>query len=895
MRRRLLGLAVFACFIASAAFADSADLSLVLTGPSSVAPSGSAATVFFSLTLTNSGPSIAQGVVVDFSPGVVPDMPYSFTCANAGDHMRCSAASMAPGTVQGGGGMFLQQPANGTSVSASASVSATTADPDTTNNAGIYNTTIVWQADVRLDPLDVASLIAPGNDVAIDAYYENRGPSYASNATITISMPPHTTYDGGYWESWFHCTEPAIGTRGDLVCTASNLGNIEGDFVELLARVDPDTVPGATLTFDATLTCSDALNPNQSTQGSLTVTPPADAGVSLAAPAEVNPGDTFNATLTATNKGPNPALNVTLIYNIQGGAQVTGVSGPAGWTCRRSLTQASCSVSSFPAGATVTMIFSMLLPQSFRGGPLQETVFLSTISDTNGFDNVVKATIAVSTAMLAPLSLAMTQNPTTAHTGDTIAYTMQLSNTGQVDAQNVSYYFPLPQGLTFVSSNCPVALTSNTCNFGTLAAGTAQSFTINARVDAGAGTTLYLNTFATATNALAPQSGSLTTTISGTPHVDLRAVLSGPAVLRAGDVGVWTVGIKNAGPDVPTEWHLSFHISANATYIVRDDHLAACSAPASGTTGGTIECEGTTILDYENPLIYIVGLSVPVGTSEPIHTTLTISTTNDDPVPSNNTVSADTSITTLASLAASIVTDKTAAVEGEIVTETFVLKNNGPDPATEVAIDASVPSGATVMTPSSTFDSCTGAFHCVATTLAPGGSLTLTVPFRAPQRVGGAESRFSGTAQNSLDAFMTAEILVLAPPPAADLSVSLTGAPATLSVGDLVTYAVNITNAGSLPASNVVLTQSLPSSLAFVSASVNCAGYPTLTCNVGTIAPGNWSAVTITTRALAGGTVSSTSTVSTSSEEAHTSNNTATAMVTINVPAPAPRRRAARH
>jgi uncharacterized repeat protein (TIGR01451 family) len=726
----------------------------------------------------------------------------------------------------------------------------------------------------------------------LDVSYRNNGPSDASTTTITISMPEHTTFAFGSAGYGFHCVAPAVGTRGDLVCTAPNLANGANDYIELGASIDLDAVPGSTLTFEASLTSSGAVNPNQSAQGLVTITPPADIGISLASPSSVNPGDTFNATVTVTNKGPNPALNVVIAYNIKGGAQVTGVAGPAGWTCHYTSQQAVCSISSFPSGTTVTITPAMLLPTYIKTGPLQQSVFANTVSDANYSDNVIKTPIAVSTATQTTLSLAMTQSPATVHSGDTVSYTMQATNTGQVDAQGMSYYCHLPQGLTFVSSNCP-ALNADICNMGTLAAGATQSVTINAHVDAGAGTIISLYSIVTATNALGSQATNVVTSVSGTPRVDLRAILLGPALLRAGEVGIWSIGFSNNGPDVPTEWHLSFHIPSNATYTDRDSKLAGCSTPARGTFGGTIECEGST-MDYQ-PLLFVVGLSVPAGSSQPIRTTLTISTTNDDPVASNNTVAVDTAITTRSSLEAKIVSDKTAVVEGEIVTETFVVTNNGPDAATGVTINATAPSGVTFLTPSWTFDSCTGTFHCVAATLAPGASLTLTVPFRAPARVGGAESFFSGTSQNSAEFYMSSEILVLAPPTVADLSIAAAATPSSVSVGDLVTYTVSITNAGTSPASNVILTQSIPPSLAFASASVNCTGGNTLNCSIGTLAAGAWSTVTITARALVPGTVDSTSTVSTSSQEAQTTNNSSTVTVNVTAPAVPPRRRAAHH
>jgi len=131
-------------------------------------------------------------------------------------------------------------------------------------------------------------------------------------------------------------------------------------------------------------------------------------------------------------------------------------------------------------------------------------------------------------------------------------------------------------------------------------------------------------------------------------------------------------------------------------------------------------------------------------------------------------------------------------------------------------------------------------------------------------------------------------------PAGADLSASV-DAPSSANVGGLVTFTVDVTNAGTLDASNVSVQQTLPPGLTFASASDGCSGSPVVTCTTPLLASGASATFTITATATAAGTVTMTSTAATTSPEQNTANNSATATVVINTPVAPARRRAARH
>ncbi len=124
--------------------------------------------------------------------------------------------------------------------------------------------------------------------------------------------------------------------------------------------------------------------------------------------------------------------------------------------------------------------------------------------------------------------------------------------------------------------------------------------------------------------------------------------------------------------------------------------------------------------------------------------------------------------------------------------------------------------------------------------------------------------------------------------PGADLMLIKSG-PASAEVGSPFTYTLSITNSGPISATQVTVTDSLPSFLSFVSASPGtpvCAeASGTLTCNLGVLNAGEPAVVSIAVNPLAGGLITNTATVMAVGGPADpdTSNNSGSASTTIGV------------
>jgi uncharacterized repeat protein (TIGR01451 family) len=125
-----------------------------------------------------------------------------------------------------------------------------------------------------------------------------------------------------------------------------------------------------------------------------------------------------------------------------------------------------------------------------------------------------------------------------------------------------------------------------------------------------------------------------------------------------------------------------------------------------------------------------------------------------------------------------------------------------------------------------------------------------------------------------------------------DLTITKTGSPDPVVVDQNITYTITVNNAGPSDAQNVVVTDTLPSGVTFVSTS-GCAEDPNgvPTCNLGTITAGGSKQYTVTVKTSTTGTITNNVSVSSSTTDPTPGNNTASAETTVSdttVPVPVP-------
>jgi uncharacterized repeat protein (TIGR01451 family) len=203
----------------------------------------------------------------------------------------------------------------------------------------------------------------------------NKGPSTANHPKFTNAVPANTTFlsaDVSDPIGEFHCTTPAVGTTGNIVCTAPAFDlRASGDqpVFTFTFRVNNGVTPETTLTNTASVS-GDEGDPNTSnntvsrTTAITTSSPSADVSVTTGG------GATFS--VVVRNAGPNDATSVTLTNNVPSAstfASWTQISGPT-FTCNTPSPGAtgtiSCTIGILPGfdGKTTAAEFALALNTS---------------------------------------------------------------------------------------------------------------------------------------------------------------------------------------------------------------------------------------------------------------------------------------------------------------------------------------------------------------------------------------------------------------------------------------------------------------------------------------------------------------------------------------------------
>lgn len=550
----------------------------------------------------------------------------------------------------------------------------------------------------------------------------------------------------------------------------------------------------------------------------------ADVEVTKSGPAAVVAGTAFTYTLTVRNLGPGPAGGVALIDTLPAGAVFVSATG-GGTHAGGVVTWPAIAV--LANGASQSETVTVIAPPS--GTLLNIAAALPITPDpvpgnNDGSDPGSRVT---TTVIESADVVASKTGPSTAFSGSPVSYTVTVRNDGPSAAANVVVSDTLPPGLTFTSASGGGVHASGVVTWPaipSLPAGSSQSFTMSGIVPL---TGTLLNVVASTSSTGDPDptnnDGSapparVTTVI--TEAADLAVTKSGPTAVTAGGALTYGVTVHNQGP-LP------------ALNLVVSDTLPP------GLTGVTVSHGGTV---NGNAVTWPLVASLAAGASQ----TYTISatapaagtlvnlaaatSTTADPDPANNNGSALASrVTTVVSPlpAADVAVTKTgpaAVAAGGTITYAITVQNLGPIVATGVVVTDTLPSTASFVSASG---SGTVAGNVVTwptiPTIGAGASQSFTVVVTAPSS-GVLTNLAAATAttpdpdlSNNNGSASTARVVTTVTT-SADVRVAKSG-PATALVGSTFSYTVVVSNHGPLAAASVVVTDTLPAGVTFVSAS----------------------------------------------------------------------------
>ena len=784
--------------------------------------------------------------------------------------------------------------------------------------AGLAPAAFAQEADLAVSKDSVSSALA-GSDVSFDVTIFNFGADDAASAVLSDPLPAGMTFVSATQNNGpaFDCSsQPAPGTNGTITCTLALFPAGSSANFTFIAHIPPATPQGTTFTNFATASSAtpDPNPENDTGTSSVTVPiPQADVGVQKTGPDSAAPDTDVSYSITVNNSGPNDADSVSLTDTLPGTmtfVSITQNSGPT-FTCTGGSTT-TCSILSLPAGATATFTLTGHIPPATASGTVFTNVaqVTTTTSDPDPDNNSSQTVLTVVTSDLAVTKT----GPATAFAGNTISWTITVTNNGPDTQIGAMLDDALPGGTTFfslVQNTGPAAACSTpgvgnagsvNCSFPNLGSGVSAQFTLTATINPAFAGTLSNTATVSGTNADPnTNNNSATAVTTVTASADLSVVKTGPATADAGTNITYTIVVTNNGPSNAANVSLTDAVPGNTTFVSESQTTGptfSCVNPPSGGTG-TVTCTIASLAPTSATFSITVHVN-PNAIGAAMGNTANVAASTTDPNPGNNTSSVVTTGTGSADVSI-VKTAAAAAAAGTNLTYNINVTNNGPSDASGVTMSDTLPPNTTFVSESQL----TGpAFTC--TTPAPGG--TGTVSCSIATLTAGTSATFSIVVQIAAAAPVgpssntaTVATSTTDPNPAnnsstavtaislatADLSITKTPDPGPYGTGQFLTYTMVATNGGPNTATNVTVTDVFPPGTTFVAATPGGAcsvTTTTLTCTFATLASG--ASVTVTMRVTlpsTPGPVTNTATVSASpsTPDPNPGNNTATSTITV--------------
>jgi uncharacterized repeat protein (TIGR01451 family)/fimbrial isopeptide formation D2 family protein len=860
-----------------------ADADLFVTKTDTPDPVTPGQVITYALSVGNRGPAAAANVVVaDTLPSgttfesALP--PGGWTClAPVAGVLSCTIPSLASGATASIVVAVRVDAAtpSGATVTNTVTVTSATPDPDPTNNQATEPTLVLapTDADLLIVKTDAPDVAVAGTNVSYTLLATNRGPTTATGVTVTDTLPAGTTFVGG--------SSGCSASGGVVTCAVGTLA--PGSSLALGITITTPPTPGV-IDNTATMTATEPdPNPGNNTDPEpTTLVARADVAILKTGPASVTAGTALADTLAIVNNGPSVAENVTVTDPTPAGLTFVSTAGDC-------TTAFPCALGALAPGTTRTIVVTYQVPSAYTApDPIVNTaVVATTTEDVDPTNN--SSTASTPLVVSGDVRLSKT-GPATVIAGQTVTYTVTITNDGPSDATGVSVADPTPARLVFqaTTGDCTTAFP---CALGTLVPGATRAITATYQVPPGytapdpivntatvsaiSGDANPANNTATATTALGP------------PSADLAITKTGPATVVPGNAFTYTISVTNNGPSSATGVTVSDPAPAGLTFV---STTGACATPFPCALGAMAPGEVRVILaTFLVPAAY----QLP----DPIVNLATVTSATPDPNPANNTASAETGVG--ADLVLTKVASPTPVVAGTDLEFTLVSTNLGGRIADNLAITDAVPAGTTFVSAAmSDGQTCgtlpavggTGTIRCVwsGQTLA-GTTRTLVIRVRvnAGLASGATIANTAVTSSDVNDPNPSNNTATTSTPvvQSADIAVAKSVDQPTPNFGEIVAFLVTVSNLGPSDATGVAVVDALPAGLEFVGATPAQGTFDQASgqWTVGALPVGGSTPLTLTARVLRLGTIINTATKTSADQpDPDASNNTAASPLSPN-------------
>jgi uncharacterized repeat protein (TIGR01451 family) len=364
--------------------------------------------------------------------------------------------------------------------------------------------------------LQITASVSPspmtiGDPATYTVTVSNSGSDDATDATTTITLDDNVTLG----------TLPDGCIASGQIVTCGGTGTTIAADATTTYRI-PVTVKsslsdGTNITLRASVSSSSAQT--QTTQLISQAQTLTDVEITkTATPAAVEPGGTITYTITVTNKGPSDAVNVT-VQDPTNGNLTTITSLPS--QCPASGLTITCPLGTMTSGDSETFQFTSTVNSDVSDAAIINncaTVYTGT-RESNTDNNVSCVDTEVGGTTPTDLyNVAITKTgPATVTAGETVTYTVTVTNAGDTDVPGLVFTDPDNSDLTVTGTNgaCTPSNGVTRCLVGTETSGETKTYTVTETVDSsvGAGTQVDNCVSLTSTDVTVDESSCATSTV----------------------------------------------------------------------------------------------------------------------------------------------------------------------------------------------------------------------------------------------------------------------------------------------------------------------------------------------------------------------------------------------
>ncbi|WP_167619749.1 Ig-like domain-containing protein, partial [Maribellus sediminis] len=674
---------------------------------------------------------------------------------------------------------------------------------------------------------------AEGDVVTYAIEVTNNGTAQATNISLTDQLPVGLTATGNNGQ-----VTKGLYDSGTGLWTIDTLANGETATLTLEGTVDAGTGADTIINITTTATTPDQVDTTDTgdnTEVEVVIDNEADIVITKTvdnpAPDE---GSTVVFTVEVTNNGPAQVTNLVVSDTLPAGLTLVSATPSTGtWT------DPDWTVGTLASGETATIDITATVDAGTGGTTITNTAS-NTQDQTDTDETIDDPTESITVNNESDIVITKTVDNPTPDEGSTVIFTVEVTNNGPAQVNNLVVSDTLPSGLTFISATASVGVwTDPDWTIGSLTSGETATLEITAKVDVGTGGSTIVNSAThtqdqTDTDAT-PDDPTESITVNNEADIVITKVVDN-FIPEVGDNIVFTITVENRGAARVTNLVVTDQLPAGLTYVSATPDVGTWDDVTWQWTIGTMDVgEIATMLITANVNGDVVN---SVITNTATHT--------QDQVDSN--VSTDDPSERLAvNSLANIITEKLLTsgnpvpAEGDIVSFQINVSNNGPAKATNVTLTDLLPVGLTPTANNGTvssgiYDQNTGLWSL--DTIPVGTTETLYLEGTVDVGTGGetitnvtstaiSDDQFDWTDQGDT---LTASVVI---DNTADLITvkTLNGGSSTVTEGSVVSYLITVTNNGTAQASNVSLTDLLPTGF-------------TATANNGTASQGSYNATT---------------------------------------------------